>query len=179
VQKLFDAQGQRGSWMPSIFFRGISQHFPRNFQTFSEKFSLKNFPVPEQKCFILLPKFLTTFLVNISQFSPKFSNLIKTRSLDAPTVDDDAPLTTFFSSFFSHSPTFFYQNSLDASQAGCPGLSHRPHPPLHATGAMCGGGCIIYDQGHTDLISVQRILVTLLPAFFTMTCFAAGDVVLV
>jgi len=57
----------------------------------------------------------------------KFSNFTKTQSLDDPTMEDDALLVTFFSSLFSHSPTFFYKNWA----VGCP--SYHPHPPLHAT----------------------------------------------
>ena len=33
-------------------------------------------------------------------------------------------------------PTFLYENlAVGCPQAGCPGPSHRPHPPLHATGS--------------------------------------------
>ena len=38
-------------------------------------------------------------------------------------------MTTFFSSLFSHLPTFLYENwAVGCPKSRCPGPSHRPHP---------------------------------------------------
>jgi len=83
VQRLLDARGQQGSWMPSIFFQ-ISP--------------LKVFS-------IRLAKFLTTFFLLVT-FWHQFSNFTKIHSLDAPPVLH-APITTFFSLFLVMTFTYF------------------------------------------------------------------------
>ena len=119
MQRLLDARGQRGSWMPSkIFFIRlfIPQNFWRPFLVVHLNFSNSS------------PKIvLTTFFT----FSHQLSNFTKIRSLDAPLVLHHALVTTFFSSFLSFTYIFFTRTG--CPQGGCPGPSHRLHPPLHAT----------------------------------------------
>src|SRR6218665_1578263 len=112
VQRLLDARGQRGPWMPSKIFR------------------------------IPLAKFLTTFFSRSPKFFTFFASVVKFHensllAMDAPQVLHHAPVTTFFDFFFGHLPTFlkktFLKRPLGCPQGGCPGPSHRPHPPLHAT----------------------------------------------
>src|SRR6218665_171222 len=67
-----------------------------------------------------------------SQFFPFFASVFKFQEnslLGCPPVLHHAPVTTFFLFLFSHLPTFLYENW----PRGCPGPSHRPNPPLHAT----------------------------------------------
>src|SRR6218665_719584 len=50
-----------------------------------------------------------------------------------PPVLHHAPVTTFFTCFWSFSYIFKKTGPWDAHQGGFPGPSHRPHPTLHAT----------------------------------------------
>src|SRR6218665_1904185 len=82
------------------------------------------------KIFSIRPaKFLTTFFLSVVKFQDN------SRSLDAPSRAASCPGNDIFLFIFCHLPTFsFYKNwPLGCPQGGCPGPSHRPHPPLHAT----------------------------------------------
>src|SRR6218665_209920 len=83
--------------MPSHFF------FKRYFQIRLPKFSNSS----DELFLVVHPNF---FIFRI------FSNFTKMRSLDAPPMLHHVPLTTFFSSFLSHLPTFVYENW----PLGCP-----------------------------------------------------------
>src|SRR6218665_251075 len=86
---------------------------------------------------IPLAKFLTTFIVvhlHFSLFSHQLSNFTRIRSLDAPPSVASCPSNDIFTSFLVIYLHFIKKTGpLDAPQGGCPGPSHRPHPPLHAT----------------------------------------------
>src|SRR6218665_3357547 len=63
-------------------------------------------------------------------------------SLDAPPSAASCPGNDIFLFFFQSFTTFLYQNwPLGCPQGGCPGPSHRPHPPLHVLHY-----CIIYTK---------------------------------
>src|SRR6218665_1143009 len=77
VQRLLDARGQRGSWMPSTL------------KKIPEKF-----PFPNKKSSILLPKFLTAFFLVIYRNFLTFPQSFRIR------------LQKFLTTFFSHLPKF-------------------------------------------------------------------------
>src|SRR6218665_1136569 len=102
---------------------------------------------PRKYIFFIRPaKFMTTFFShspNFFTFSHPLSHFTKIGSLDAPLSAASCPVTTFFSSFLAFTYICFTKTGpLDAPQGGCPGPSHRPHPPLHATAVhiclVCG-----------------------------------------
>ena len=109
VQRLLDARGQRGSWMPSKIVS------------------------------IRLAKFLTIFYYlvtyqNLSLFRISCQISRKFAPWMPPPVLHHVPVTKFFSSFLVIYLHFFYKSwPLGCPQSGCSGPSHRPHPPLHAT----------------------------------------------
>src|SRR6218665_3827142 len=114
VQRLSDARGQRGSWVPSKIF-----------------------------C-ISLAKFLTTFFSRSPKFFTFFVSVVKFNEnslLGCPPVLHCAPVTTFFASFLIIHLHFKKKTGpLDAPQGGCLGPSHRPHPlctPLIVSLAVC------------------------------------------
>src|SRR6218665_2315506 len=80
------------------------------------------------KIFSIRPaKLLTIFFYQLSNFRT-------IRSLDAPSRAASCPGNDIFLFIFCHLPTFFLKNwPLGCPQGGCPGPSHRPHPPLHTT----------------------------------------------
>src|SRR6218665_3082435 len=84
VQRLLDARGQRGSWMPSNIFYFLVVH---------QKFSYSSHKISDD-LFSHLPKFLSIFsLFRIRfQISRKFAPWM-------PPVPHHTPVTTFFSSF--------------------------------------------------------------------------------
>src|SRR6218665_3531542 len=107
VQRLLDARGQRGSWMPS-----------------------KIFSIP-------LAKFLTTFFSRsptFFTFSHQLSNFTRIRSLDAPPSVASCPSNDIFNFFFGHLPTFYKENwPLGCPPGWTPGAVAPSAPPPHAT----------------------------------------------
>src|SRR6218665_3102604 len=98
------------------------------------------------------PRIFSIFLVvhqNFSNSSHKISDdlfsshllksVFKFQENSLPVLHH-APVTTFFSSFLVIYLHFFMKTGpLDAPWGGCPGPSHRSHPPLHATAwGLCG-----------------------------------------
>src|SRR6218665_2227264 len=78
--------------------------------------------------------FLVVYL-NFSLFSHQLSNFTRIRSLDAPSAAS-CPGSDIFTSFlviYLHFVNLKKTGPLEAPQGGCPGPSHRPHTPLHAT----------------------------------------------
>ena len=109
VQRLLDARCQRGSWMPieNIF------HSSR--------------------------KISDDLLLVIHQNFSLFASVVTFHEnwlFGCPLSAASCPVTTFFSTFFSIYLLFYKNWPLGWSQGGCPGPSHRPHRPLHATGIM-------------------------------------------
>src|SRR6218665_3654114 len=103
VERLLDARGQRGSWMPS-----------------------KIFCIP-------FAKFLTTFFNRSPKFFTLFASVVKFHEnslLGCPPVLHHAPVTTFFYFFFGHLPTFFKENwPLGCPPEWMPGAVAPSAPP--------------------------------------------------
>src|SRR6218665_3255782 len=132
----------RGSWMPG------ARQVPK--LSFVIRFLEKNS--------IHLAKFLTTFLksfTEIFKFLPKFSNLSHKFFKSSPKLCDNLHFSHFLRKLGRWLPPgwmpgddpFFLclviylhcftktgpLEPVGCPHAGCPGPSHRPHPPLHAT----------------------------------------------
>src|SRR6218665_1642061 len=121
VQRLLDARGQRGSWMPSNIFYFLVVH--QNFSNSSHKIS--------DDLFSHLPKFLSIFsLFRIRfQISRKFAPWMPPSAASYPGND-------IFLFPFSHLglPTFL--RKLAPWMPPGVDVRDRPRPPMHATDYM-------------------------------------------
>src|SRR6218665_4087168 len=88
--------------------------------------------MPSKIFCIFLAKFLTTFFSRSPKFFTLFASVVKFHENSLlgcpPPVLHHAPVTTFFTSFWSFTYIFKENWPLGCPQGGCPGPSHRPHP---------------------------------------------------
>src|SRR6218665_3013904 len=102
-------------------------------QILGQKISDEPFLVVHQNFSNSSPNFLVIYL-QIFHFFASVVKFHENSLLGCPPVLHHAQVTTFFSSsvvIYLHFFTKTYPS--DASQGGCLGPSHHPHPPLHAT----------------------------------------------
>src|SRR6218665_3874794 len=116
VQRLLDARGQRGSWMPSKIFSIRLGKFLTTLFTRSPKF-------------FQFVSYLFLLLIQMFHFFASVVKFHENSLLGCPPVLHHAQVMTFFSSSVVVYLHFFTKTDpLDAPQGGCPGPSHRPHP---------------------------------------------------
>ena len=107
MQRLLDARGQRGSWIPSKIFVFLSQNFWRPFYSRSPKFF--------------------TFFASVVKFH-------ENSLLGCPPMLHHAPVTTFFLLPFWSFTYIFKENwPLGCPPGWMPGAVAPSAPPLHAT----------------------------------------------
>src|SRR6218665_3134503 len=156
VQRLFDARGANEVLgCPRIFSIFLVVH--QNFSNSSHKIT--------DDLFSHLPKFFSN-----SQIFPFFASVFKFQEnslLGCPPVPHHTPVTTFFSSFLVIYLHFITKTGpLDAPWGGCPGPSHRPHPPLHATATSCLNPCSISVAAYLrDLTMPKTTHLSMQPGF--------------
>ena len=128
VQRLLDDRAKQGSWMPSRItsIRSAKFRLLQFLTTYFQSFTYI-FPVPK-----VSHDFFLVIYQHFSPFSHQFVRFTKIRSLDAPQCCI-IPWQQHFLFFVIYLHFSQKKCPLGCPQSGCPGPSHRPHPPLHAT----------------------------------------------